>query len=241
MKAQERHQLKQNDFAQTMTRVATFVSEHRDRLTLAVVAAVLIVAIGGGYLYWKRHRDGDAGALFAMAMSIYQSPIAPAPTVPGATQAAGTYPTLEARQAAALAAFQKVADAYPSTRDGVAARYEVAGVLLSRGQFAEAEKAYQDVIAGAASTDIYGPVARMGFAATLTAEGKFDQAIKEYNDLAAERDGLLPVDGVLMQLAQTYLKAGKTSDARATFKRVVDEFPASNYVTEAREQLAALG
>jgi hypothetical protein len=208
---------------------------------LVSVIVVLVAAIGGGFLYWRGHRDSEAGAMFALGMSIYQSPIAPAPTVPGATQAAGTYPTLEARQSAALAAFQKVADAYPSTRDGIAARYEVAGILMARGQFAEAEKAYQDVSARAGSTDIYGPVARLGYAATLTAEGQYDRAIKEYNDLAAQRDGLLPIDGVLMQLAQTYLKAGKTSDARATFKRVVDEFPASSYVTEARERLTAIG
>ena len=49
---------------------------------------------------------------------------------------------------------------------------------------------------------------------------------------------MLPVDGVLMELARACLKAGKTQDARAAFKRVVDEFPESSYVAEARQQLA---
>jgi outer membrane protein assembly factor BamD (BamD/ComL family) len=44
-----------------------------------------------------------------------------------------------------------------------------------------------------------------------------------------------------MQLARTYAKAGKASEARAAFKRVVDEFPDSNFVTEARQQMTVLG
>ena len=57
----------------------------------------------------------------------------------------------------------------------------------------------------------------------------------------AEREGMLPVDRILMQPAQTCLKAGKTQEARAAFKRVVDEFPDSNFVAEARQQLTNIG
>ena len=37
-----------------------------------------------------------------------------------------------------------------------------------------------------------------------------------------------------------YVKAGKPQDARAAFKRVVDEFPQSSYSADARQQLALL-
>jgi TolA-binding protein len=84
-------------------------------------------------------------------------------------------------------------------------------------------------------------MARMGLAETLVEEKQFDRAIKEYTDLSAQRDGIVPVDSVLPQLARAYVKAGKTTEARATFKRVVDEFPDSNHVTEARQQVTLLG
>jgi TolA-binding protein len=239
MKARERHQLKQNEFAATMARLATTFRENRDRATLAVLVGLLVVAAVGGYLWWHRHRNDQAGAMFAVAMIVAQSPIAPAPTVPGAAQAAGTYPTIRARQEAALAAFQRVAAAYPSTDSGVAAAYQMAGTLAALGRLAEAEKAYQDVMTRAGSS-LYGPSAHMGYADTLASEGQYDRAIKEYTDLSAQRDGMLPIDGVLMQLARTYVKAGKSADARAAFKRVVDEFPTSSYATEARQQLTQL-
>ncbi len=240
MKAQQRHQLKQNDFAATVARVTTTVREQRDRAVMVVVIAVIAIGAGTGYYLWRKHARDQSGALFAAAMAVTESQIAPAPTVPGATQAPGTFATPKARQEAALQAFQQVANAYPSTSDGIAAAYQAAGALFGLGRLAEAEKAYQDVIARGGSS-IYASAAHMGLAETLASEGQYDRAIKEYTDLAAQRDGVLPVDGVLVQLARTYAKAGKTSEARATFKRVVDEFPSSNYVAEARQQITLLG
>ncbi len=239
MKAQERHHLKENEFVATVARVSATVRDNRDRVILGIAAIVLIVGVGAGYFFWNKHREDQAGAMFALAMAAYESQIAPPPTVPGAKQAAGTYPTIRARQEAALQAFQQVADAYPSTANGKAALYQVAGTLVALGRLAEAEKTYHDVVSRAGSS-IYGPAARMGLAETLVAEGQYDRAIKEYTDLAGQRDGMLPIDGVLMQLARTYVKAGKTTDARAAFKRVVDEFPQSPYVTDARLQITLL-
>ena len=240
MKAQQRHQLKQNDFAQTVARVSTVVVEERQRVLAGVLIAVVAAAAIGGYFVWRAHTRNQAGALFAAAMAISESAISPAPTVPGAAQAAGTYPTATAKQEAAIEAFRKVANAYPSSPDGLAAAYQVASGLAALGRTADAEKAYEDVISRAGAS-IYGPAARMGLADVLAASGQYDRAIKEYTDLAAQRDGALPVDGILVELARTYVKAGKAAEARATFKRVVDEFPASSYGAEARQQIALLG
>ena len=241
MKAQERHHLKQNEFAATVARVSDSVRENRSRLVIGVlVVAVLLTAVGG-YFWWRGRTQNEAGALLAAAMVITQSPIAPAPTLPGATQTPGTFTTVKERQEAALVAFEKVAAAYPASPDGLAAAYQMAASLYALGRLPDAEKAYADVIQRAGGTSLYGMSSRMGLAQTLAAQGQYDRAIKEYTDLAGLRDGLLPIDGVLVELARTYVKAGKRTDARATFKRVVDEFPTSGFVTEARQQIALLG
>jgi tetratricopeptide (TPR) repeat protein len=240
MKAQERHQLKQNEFATTVVRVSETVRNNQQRIVLWIVAAIAVAVIAGGWFWWRGKQRNEAGAALASAMVVNQSPIAPAPTVPGATQAPGTFTTTKARQEAALAAFQKVAAAYPSSPEGLAAASQAAAALYSLGRYADAEKAYGDVITRAGGMSVYGLPARLGLAQALAAQSKYDAAIKEYTDLAAYRDGLLPVDGVLVELARTYVKAGKRADARATFKRVVDEFPTSVFVSEAREQMAAL-
>jgi TolA-binding protein len=241
MKSRQRHQLKQNDFAATVVRATEWMRENQRTFAATIVGAIVLIVGVGGFAMWRKHLNDRSGALFAEAMAVTESQIAPAPTVPGATQAPGTFPTIVARQEAAVQAFQKVAATYPSSADGLAASYQAAGALFALGRFADAEKAYQDVINRAGNASLYGSVARLGLAETLASEGQYDRAIKEFTDLSAQRDGLLPVDGVLVQLARTYVKAGKMSDARATFKRVVDEFPNSLYAAEARQQMAALG
>ena len=239
MKAQERHHLKQNEVAQTTARVVESFAENRDRYLTVAVILLLVVAVGGGYMYWRNRTNDKAGGMLGVAMAIGQSQIVPAPTVPGATQAPNTYPTERARQEAALKAFQEVAATYPSTDAGLAAHYHAGGVLLSLGRMPEAEKAFTDVVARA-GTSVYGPMAKLGRAEALIGQTKYDDAIKTLTDLSGERDGALPVDGVLMELARACIKAGKKDDARAAFKRVVDEFPQSPYGPDARQQLSML-
>jgi hypothetical protein len=122
----------------------------------------------------------------------------------------------------------------------MAARYHLAGVMLSMGRSAEAEAAYADVATRAGSS-VSGSAARLGQAQAQVAQGKFDEAVKVLTDLSAQRDSDMPMDGVLMELARVCQRAGKTQEARAAFKRVVDEFPQSGYAGEARQQLATMG
>jgi len=238
MKAQERHQLKQNEFAVTVAKVSGAVNENRNLVLGAIAVALIAVIALGGYFWYRGHTNDQAGALLGKAMVIVQSQIAPPPTLPGAQQNPGTFPTDKARQEAALQAFQAVISAYPNTMAGHAARYHAAGALMQLGRYSEAEKAFQDAVDHSGST-IYAPMSRMGLGEAYVAEKQYDKAIALYTDLSAQRDGPLPVDGVLMLLGRTYAKAGKTNEARATFKRVVDEFPDSMYANQARQEMGS--
>jgi tetratricopeptide (TPR) repeat protein len=240
MKAKERHHLKQNEFAETAMRLLGAIEANRTRAIQIGTLAVLIVAVVAGYLYIRNRSTQEAGGALGVAMSVIGSPIAPAPTVPGAEQQFGTFPTEEARREAALEAFHSVAETYPETDAGITARYYYGTILLEAGRAAEAAVAFEDVNSSA-GTSLYGVLARMGRAEALLAQEQYEPAIEALTLLAADRSGALPIDGVLMQLARASLRAGQTEAARAAFRRVVDEFPTSAYVAEAQEQLAAIG
>jgi TolA-binding protein len=239
MKAQERHHLKQNEFAIQAAKVAESFNQNRSRIVTVVVAVVVVGVAVGGYFWWTKRTNDRASALLGQAMAISQSQIAPAPTLPGATQAPGTYPTEQLRDEAALKAFQAVVAGYPSTSSGLAAQYEIATTLMSLGKLQEAEQAFKDVVSRGGSS-IYASMAKMGQVSALVGQTKYDDAIKLLTEMSADRDGVLPIDGVLIELARTYQKAGKTQEARAAFKRVVDEFPQSLYAGDARQQLSQM-
>jgi TolA-binding protein len=234
MKAQQRHQLKQNQFAIVMGRTMATITENRERVVIGLVALVLVIAVVGGYLYWRNRTENNANAAFGQAMAITQSPIVPAPTVPGATQAPGTYPTEQARADAALAAFRGVIDEYPSTTAADGARYHSAALLLALRRLPEAEAAFRESIDAGGGT-VYASVSQLGLAEALIDQGRYDDGIRMLNDLVGQRDGDLPVDAILMRLGRASQKAGRSQEARAFFRRVIDEFPESRYVAEARQ------
>ena len=240
MKKQERHHLKQNEFVTGVASVVGAYQENKDKAAMiaGVVALGLVLVVG--YFWYQKRSAEQAGELMGVAMTIYQAPIVPPSSVPGAVQQPGSYPSEKARYEAALAAFQEVANTYGSSQSGIAARYHAAETLFSLGRLNEAHQAYQNVVDKGGNT-IYASMAKLGLATTMLAEGQSDQAIKTYQDLAAVRDGDVPVDGVLMQLAKAYEKTGKKAEARTTYKRVVDEFPDSPYAQAARQQMTLLG
>jgi len=173
---------------------------------------------------------------------------APADTAAPATVAApvefvqplGTYPTIEAKLAAALPKLIEAADAYPGTQPGITARYRAAAALAALGRHEEAADQYRQVI-DRDQGGIYGRMGTLGLADVQIARGAYDEAIvllEQSSGVGAEAD--LPVDGVLMRLGHAYGLAGRSSEAQATFQRVMDEFPASLYFADAERELQAL-
>ena len=155
-------------------------------------------------------------------------------------QPPGTYPTIEAKMSAALPKLFEAADAYPSSQPGITARYRAAAALAALGRHDEAAEQYRQVIDGD-GTGIYGRMATLGLADVQIARGAYDEAIallEQSSGAGAEAD--LPVDGVLMRLGHAYGLAERSGDARATFQRVMDEFPASLYFANAERELQAL-
>jgi len=121
----------------------------------------------------------------------------------------------------------------------VFARYREGSTQMALGNTKEAAAAYQQVIDRAGS-GLYGQMARLGLAEVQAREGQYDSAISTYKGLADNKDGPLPVDGILMQLGRTYLEAGKATEAQQTFNRVVEEFPESPFSGDARKELESL-
>ncbi|MCH7748843.1 MAG: tetratricopeptide repeat protein [Acidobacteria bacterium] len=155
-------------------------------------------------------------------------------------QPLGTYPTIEAKLAAALPKLIEAADAYPGTQPGITARYRAAAALAALGRHEEAADQYRQVI-DRDQGGIYGRMGTLGLADVQIARGAYDEAIvllEQSSGVGAEAD--LPVDGVLMRLGHAYGLAGRSSEAQATFQRVMDEFPASLYVADAERELQAL-
>jgi predicted negative regulator of RcsB-dependent stress response len=241
MKTAERHHLKTNEFAERVASATQYWATHKSTITtVAAIALAALVAVGA-YTAYRQQRAARAGAALAEAMSIAASPVVPAAVTGSSTPAptAGTYPSAEARDKAALEKFQAVATQYGSTQSGLAARYQAAALLGQLGRRADAEREYQ-AVATTGSGSIYGRMAQLGLAELQVQAGQYDPAIAAFREILARGETDLPADGILMQLGRACRLAGKKAEALQAFTRIVDEHPQSLYVAEARREIDAL-
>jgi TolA-binding protein len=240
MKRIERHKLKENEFARTVAQARDALTERQREITTILVLAVVALAAVAGYLWWRNSRAANANAAFAAALATYEAPVippaAPAPGSPAPVPQPGTYQSEQAKLDAALPKFLRAADTYPNTNAGIAARYYAASILAVLGRPAEAEQRFKEVVDNAGD-GIYGRTARLGMAEAQIAQGKYDPAIAIYTELTRDSNSRIPVDSVLMQLGRAYVRAGKKEEAVRAFNRLVEEFPQSVYVNDARREL----
>jgi TolA-binding protein len=240
MKSTERHKLKENELARSVTAARQMVSERQGDIVRLGILVVVVIALVGGYSWWRQSQNAKAGAALAQGLAVFEAPVitpgAPAPGSPVPIQQPGTYHTEQAKLEAALPRLMAAAEQYPDAKPGVAARYYAASALASLGRFAEAEQRYQEVIDKASGSLIYGRTARLGLADAQAAQGKYDSAIEIYRELSTDTSSPLPMDGVLMALGRTYARAGRHDEAVHAFSRVVDEFPQSPYAADARRE-----
>ncbi len=242
MRREERHHLKENPLATGLARFQDVLQHHTGMIAAAIVL-VLVGALGaGGYFWWQQQRIDRAGSLLADALFVLDSDVAPpaADTEAVTGDTAAAFASEEARLETAIERLLAVADAYPTLRPGITARYEAAVALVGLGQPDEAAEHYQRVIDVAAG-HLHGTMARLGLAETHVLRGNYDGAVELLQrETEAEAAGV-PVDAVLMRLGRAYELAGQDADALATFTRVVEEFPFSVYSSEARRRADALG
>jgi TolA-binding protein len=245
MKRSERHKLRENPFATWINEMSERALDYSRELMWAGVAIVAIVAVVLGYNYWRAQAAAKADTELAAALAIADAAVVPPPAPGAATDASkapqpGTYPTEKAKLEAALPKFLDIAQRYPSTHAATTALYHAGATLAELGRFDEAASRYQQVIAEGGGT-VYAEMAQLGLATIDVSTGKAADAVSIYEKLVAAPDTQLPLDGVLVQLARAYQRLGKTDDATRTYRRIIDEFPQSLYITETRQALGEMG
>lgn len=246
MKTSERHHLKDNELAMAVGSVQAWFEQNRTAV-LGIAAAVVLIGVGLiGYTTWRDSVNNKAAALLAEAMVVeeaqVQPPAPPAgttndPTNPGG-QLPGTYPTLQAKLETALPKFLAAADAYPATKAGQTARLHAADTLAQLGRRDEAIAQYDQLVGS--SDPLVARAARLGKASVQLVAGQFDPAIATLKELAEQKDGPLPTEAMLMELARAYRLAGKNDDARKTLTQIVEQHADSPLATDAKAEIAKL-
>jgi tetratricopeptide (TPR) repeat protein len=124
---------------------------------------------------------------------------------------------------------------------GQRARYLGAIARLELGETATAETVLKDLAARREAGALEPALARLALAELYRRVGQLDKAIEAYRQFAGDTTVPLPRDYALMSLGAAQEEAKKPAEARASYERLLQEFPASVYSAEARRRADFLG
>jgi tetratricopeptide (TPR) repeat protein len=223
-----RRDLKRNDLAETVGRTVDYVSSHRKGVREVVAIAAGLALLGAAFFAVRAYRENRAGTALSAGLAALQAPLA---TDPGAAAAPQSFASSAARDQAATGHL-RTASGYGGTTAGRAARV----ILAARGgtpaaaaeTFSRAARDGQSEVAAAAEID----AARL-----LASQGKTTEAVDRLKRAIESSRPTVPRDALLFALAQVYEGSGASADARATYQRIVDDYPNSPYRADARQKL----
>ena len=220
MRAQTRHQLKQDRFVDAAGETAQWAVQHRNKLiTIAAIIAVVGAAALGSW-YYEQNQDASASAELGKAMSTYTAPLRPAGT-PADPQYV-SFASSQERAKAAQQQFQAVADKYRHTHSGEIARYFVGLTDVDLGDNTAAERELKQV-AGSRDHDI-ASLAKLGLATVYRETNRDAQAIEIYKDLIAKPTTTVSKARAQLELASLY-QAKDPSEARKLYEQVSKDNP----------------
>lgn len=208
--------------------------ESNHRLIATIFAGALVLGLFVvGVIMWLDRSERLANEQLAAAIRIADGAIdaiSPKPDDP----ARPSFASEAARRAAAKVAFEKLSGMGGDT--AATASLYLAQIAMEEGDGAKARKLWQDYLEDHGNA-LPAAGVELSLLALDRADGKGEEVATRLRDAVGKVGNRLPDDVLLFQLATTLDALGKAEDARQAYQRLVDEFPQSNFVNQARQAL----
>jgi len=240
VRAEIRHQLKQDKFSRTTFQVAEqtvhWTVEHKSTLIVSVIAVVVLAAALAGSWYYIDQQDDKASVDFGKAVQTLDMPLRPAgmPAQPDYPSfASSTERATEARKQ-----FQAIADKYPHTRSADFSRYFLGVTSSSLGDNTAAEHELK-AVADSRNSDL-SALAKLALASVYRNANRTQDAVGLYKQLIAKPTETVGKSAAEIQLAETYQAAGMNADAKKQYEQIQKDDPKSPAAQLAGEKLQQL-
>jgi tetratricopeptide (TPR) repeat protein len=230
-----RHQLKHDEFKDSLVVVEEFLKNHVKEVLNVTLIAVVVLGLGGGLKYYSDQQESNANADLGEALSTFRATVGQ-PT-PGDNSPEGTtYPTAQEKYKTALQQFDAILDKYkmpPRPKAVEIARYQ-AGVCQSL--LGDHNGAIQTLNAASESGDAgIASLAKFALAGEMASSGKSSDAIKIYQELADHPSLTVPKASSLLAMADAY-RESNPAEARKIYDRVQKDYGSNTSVAQAVKQ-----
>jgi tetratricopeptide (TPR) repeat protein len=240
VRAETRHQLKQDRFSRATIDVAEKTVHwsvgHQSKLIVAGIVVLVIVAIAFGSWYYLNQQDQKASLEFSQAVRTLDTPIRP-PNMPPQPDNP-SFASSKERAAAAHKQFREIVNKYPHTHAADFAHYFLGLTSADMGDNAAAERELLSV-ASYRSADL-SALAKFALASVYRNTGRDKQAIELYKQIIAKPTVTVSKATAQMELAATYQSASMPLEAKRIYEQIQKDNPASEAAQMASAKLQAL-
>jgi predicted negative regulator of RcsB-dependent stress response len=189
-----RKELKSDKFALEVGHTVEYVSGHRKAVIRYSVIGGAVLVLILSFLAWRRHTTAAREQAFNAAIDIMNAPVGSS-----SGDLTRTFPTEEARNQAAVAAFSDLAARYAGTTEGTAAEYYLGAIAADQGKMAEAEKHLKEAADSGEAN--YASLAKLALAEVYQSEGKSQDGERVLRDLIAHPTVFVSKDQATLALA----------------------------------------
>ena len=240
MRAETRHQLKQDRFSRATIdaaeRTAHWSVEHKSKLLIAAAVVLLVAAAAAGSWYYLGQQDQKASGELGQAVRTLNTPVRP-PNMPAEPDAPSFASSAE-RATAAHKQLQGIVDQYPHTHSADFARYFLGLTAADLGDKTSAERELQKVVSSSDS-DLAG-LAKMALASVYRNSGRNKQALDLYTQLVAKPTITVGKVTAQLEMAATYQADNQPLEAKRIYQTIQKENPASEAAQMASAKLQEL-
>jgi hypothetical protein len=241
LKKETREDLKQDEVRSFFEHAMEWLATNRDQVRLGGIVVLVLAAGVGALYYFQATRSAEAALALERAMGTWSAPVVAAGSAEE-KPAGPTFETEEAKYKAALSAFDGAARRFGSRVEGKRASYYAALCQIELRMYAEAEKTLTSLKSDRSGLE--SDLASLALAGLHRKKGETDKAIEIFRQMSTDPEARVPRDAALAGLAGSFEDAKKLPEALASYKQLVEEYPASPYAADARrrsEYLATAG
>lgn len=240
MRAETRHQLKQDAFSRVTMgaaeKTADWTVEHRQTLIISTIVAIVVIAGVIGGWYYLNIQDQKASADLAIAVRTMETQLRPAgqPEQPDFP----TFTSVKERAETARKQLQAIVDKYPHTKTADMARYLVGVTSATLADNAAAERDFKEV-ADSSSREV-SSLAKDALASLYRDTKRTKEATGLYQELINKPTSTVSKVTAQLQLADLYQNSNQPLDAKRLYEQIKKENPGNEAGQVATQKLAEL-
>jgi len=214
-----KREIKQDKLVTTWFKVNDWLRQHTREVVMIVGGVALVIGLLIFFNWMKTSDEQNAAEKLAQARAEYN----------------------KSNYTAAIPILEKLVSEYGGSQSTGMAMIYLANAYMHTKDYANAEKYYNKYLDDGDNDPILAISAAFGVAATYEERGEFAKAATLYDKAANEYDASYRAPQLLMSAARCYKQANQAEPARRALQKLIDKYPKSNLVEDAKLLLAETG